>query len=168
MEYSQHIYEISGQIAEKDTELAGIFDRILGGLAEKGLFNQTSKSKNSERSDLHNTKISDIVNILDQFGKMNIIPGEPNSPCLPFCVCCAFDKWQSNKGFRGIAGKTIAYWLSCPDVNRGTLILTFAWDDVDFYEKYKPLFDRYTNDPRHTIAVVLITNRGISLQYLSR
>jgi len=154
------------QIAEKDEKLARLFreftDRLL----------QESKMKQGRLDngifDPLKIGIKDIL-IPDHDSKdFNIIPGEYDTLCLKMCVCFAFDKWQSKKGFNGIANKTIDYWLSCYRINKGTLILSYAWDDLDFIKKYKNRFDQYTLDPQHTVAVILVSSTGFSLQYINR
>lgn len=82
-------------------------------------------------------------------------------------VCKAFGKWNSKMGgFRGVGQYLLDDYLPNADNARGTvLILTFAWDEVDFIDKYKAAFDDYTRQSG-TICVILVTLRGISIQYL--
>lgn len=168
MENYQNIQDITRQIAERNEELGQIFENMIGDLIETNLTDQNPDSKLPVRSKPHQKNIDDIVSQSNRSGSINVIPGTSAAACHPYCLSFALDKWQSSKGFRGIANSTISYWLSCSSINRGTLIFSNAWDDVDFYEKYKYKFDQYTKDPQHTVAVILISSRGISLQYLNK
>jgi hypothetical protein len=55
--------------------------------------------------------------------------------------------------------------INCKKINQSILILSFSWDEIDFLERYKKIFDDYTNKGK-TICVVLITTEGDSIQYL--
>jgi hypothetical protein len=167
MENYQRIQDIFRQIAEKDEELGVLFDNIIRGLSETELSDRNSDSKQPVRSKSEQKKIEDIIYQSNRSKSINVIPGIPGFACHPHCVCFAFDKWNLSKGFHGITKRTISYWHSCSGINRGTLIFSNAWDEVDFNEKYKTQFDQYTKDPQHTVVVILISSRGISLQYIN-
>ena len=165
MENHQKIEEISRQIAEIDGELASLFDQIIRNMDFENRLNHNLDANNWIKPKRSRINIENIVSPIGGFDEINVIPGELNTSCHTYCACFAFDKWQSSIGFRGIASGAIDYWLTCPKINRGTLIFTSAWDDVDFFEKYKNRFDRYTQDPQHTVAVIFISSMGINLQY---
>ena len=74
-------------------------------------------------------------------------------------------------GFNKIAVKIKDYWLGCGDINCRTLVITDAWDNLNFYCRYKKSFDIYTstknrNNVKHTVAIILCGDYGFSLQYL--
>ena len=163
MEDYGSIDSIFRQIAEKDAELAGIFEGMI-----RDVIHANEGNSDSRESIWSKKRIEDIGNQISRHGNINVIPGSPGNSCQAYCVCFALDKWQASKGFRGIAQSTIEHWLSCFKINRGTLIFSSAWDNDDFIGKYKKSFDNYTNDPQHTVAVILISAQGISLQYLNR
>lgn len=165
METNQGVEEIFQQIAEKDEKLARLFREFT-----ERLLQESKKRQGSDDGILTpaKLKIKDISIPEIESREFNIIPSEYNSSCQNLCVCFAFDKWQSKNGFNGIANKAIDYWLSCYRINRGTLILSYAWDEIDFIKSYKNRFDRYTSDPQHTVAVVLVTASGFSLQYINK
>lgn len=167
MERFQSINDIRNKIAEKDEKLAGLFDDIIRNVVKE---NERSQEFDDIYPEIHKPRkaiIEDLLYPNRGYGAINVIPGENKTSCHSYCVCFAFDKWQYSKGFCGIARKAIDYWLSCAKINRGTLIFSYAWDDVDFSDKYKRPFDHYTNEDQHTVAVILISSRGISLQYLN-
>ena len=102
--------------------------------------------------------------------RANLIPSNKQAPCRKYCIGYAFNKWNSKSktepGFRKVATQMIDYWLGCSDVNRGTIILTSAWDEVDFKARFQNSFNNYAQKSDHTVAVVLITPSDLSLQYL--
>jgi hypothetical protein len=167
MEDYDGINKISRQIAEKDAELASLFDSIIGEVMHAQEERNNLENYGSRVAKQSKTIIEDIASRIKRYGNINVIPGSGSTSCHAYCMCFAFDKWQASKGFRGIAKSTIEYWLSCSKINKGTLILSYAWDEIDFIEKYKHAFDQYANEPTHTIAVILISSRGISIQYLN-
>jgi len=157
------IDNIFSQIAEKDAELARIFGDIIGEVIHSNEGNPYSRESRLSRK-----RMEEIENQINRYGNINVIPGKQGNSCQAYCVCFALDKWKASKGFWGMAHNTIEYWLSCFKINRGTLFISSAWDNDDFIGKYKISFDNYTNDPQHTVAVILISAQGISLQYLNR
>ena len=165
MDDYESIKKISRQIAEKDDELASLFGDIIGEMIDlRGRNENFGKYESGELNQSKRRK-EDTINRIGQHGNINVIPGITATSCQSYCVCLAFDKWQSSKGFRGIFTSVIDYWLACAKINRGTIIISYAWDDLDFTERYKKRFDHYASDHQHTIAVILISSNGISLQY---
>lgn len=167
MDDLESINKISGQIAEKDAQLATMFDDIIGDLMHENERNQDSFSRELGISGLSKIRLKNVVDQYSRINCINVIPGTQSRSCQDYCICFAFDKWQATKGFRGVIKSTIEYWLSCFKMNRGTLIFTYSWDGVDFNEKCKKSFDNYTKDSQHTVAVILISSIGVSLQYLN-
>lgn len=166
MDDLENINKITTQIAEKDAELASIFEDIISNLQHINESNQGSDIRDSRVS------IPSKIRSEHLFGRfasncVNVIPGSQSPFCRNYCICFAFDKWQASRGFKGITKSTNEYWLLCPRINRGTLIFSSAWDDDDFIEKYQKSFDNYAKDPQHTVAVILISTRGVSLQYIN-
>lgn len=164
--YREDIEKVRQQIAEKDRGLADLFNDLIKRIIDQKRREIIIDKEGDIRSNPIKITIDDIVNSNRGSGNMNIIPGEFGAACFEDCVCFAFDKWQSSKGFHGIAKKVIEYWLACSKINRRTLIISNAWDDIDFFDKYKRSFDKYAQDPTHKIAIVLVSSMGISLQYL--
>ena len=79
----------------------------------------------------------------------------------------AFNKWSSQLGgFKGIVDKTVDYWLQCFKINKGTIILTSAWDEKSFKERFKSKFDAYSSHSEKTVCIILLTSKGASIQYL--
>jgi len=167
MEDFESINKISGQIAEKDAELASLFDNIIGEVMHAQKERNNLENYGSRGAKQSKTILEDIAFRIKRHGNINVFPGSGSTFCHAYCMCFAFDKWQASKGFRGIAKSTIEYWLSCSKINRGTIILSYAWDEIDFFEKYKHAFDQYAKEPSHTVAVILISSREISIQYLN-
>jgi len=171
----KYVNDMLGRISKNSRDVAGVLEEIFGRLKEisvevepmrmdrDGFEEQiTNRKKRSLNKDLG--EALDIV--ADRIGKINMIPGEPGN-CYPMCICKAFGKWNSRKyGFKGIAEKTIDYWLSCSEVNRDTIIFTNAWDEIDFNQRYRKHFDSQTNNPDKTVCVILVTSQGFSIQYL--
>ena len=165
--------DILKRISNKNEKLAEICNIILNSLIE--LESLRMDRENSEMQTLGKRKrqlIDDVSKAVDRLAdglnnnNINMIPGEPSTSCYPICISKAFDKWGAINGFKGVAERTITYWLSCSKVNQGTLILTFAWDEIDFMQKLKEQFDGYANNPDKTVCVILITSQGFSIQYL--
>lgn len=167
MENYQNIEQISNQIAEKNEKLAWIFREFIVRIIEECEKLRKLDENNPKKSKASILLTEDILAKSSEDGKINVIPSDYRASCQSLCVCFAFDKWNASKGFKGVSKKMIEYWLSCSKINKGTLIFSFAWDGVDFVDNYKTQFDQYTIDPEHTVAVILYTSRGISLQYLN-
>ena len=113
----KNINDIMDRISEISPDLAVVVEEIFGRLKELSDDNSEHNSRDLE-------KILDRIS--DRIGNINMIPGMPGS-CHKLCISKAFGKWNSRKnGFKGIVEKTIAYWMSCSEVNRDTIILTNA------------------------------------------
>jgi len=165
---NNNIEQIYQEISQVDEELARIFrefDEI-----SFDSFGMNRASADDFGSNIPTKTIKDKYNDLfnklaGHIGDINIIPGGIVGECHPICLCNALDKWQSKNGFKGIAERVIALWISCFNINRKTLVFTFAWDELDFIEKFKEKFDNYASQGR-TICIILVTLNGMSLQYL--
>lgn len=168
MEANQEIKKIFQQIAEKDEKLARLFDDFANRIYQESALNRDTDNVNIGKLKSRRLYPEDVLDKSSENGKINVIPSDYDADCQSYCICFAFDKWQSSNGFKGVVNKAFDYWFSCFKVNRGTLIFSYAWDDVDFNEKYKNRCDQYTRDQQHTVAIVLITSKGFSLQYLNR
>ena len=100
--------------------------------------------------------------------RVNIIPEGNPDRCQRIGYASMIDKWGSTKGFNGICKKLITYWLKCSKTNRTTIILTTAWDEIDFsqnkVENYRERFDSYASE--HNIIVILISLAGFSICYM--
>ena len=168
--------DLLGRLGECNKDFAGIFDDILKEMKELstevdptegdgGYFDKqiTNRKKGSLAKDLGEA----IAVVADRIGNINMIPGEPGNCCYPFCISKAFGKWNSHKyGFKGIAKKIISYWKSCAEINEITLIITFAWDELDFNQNFRKNFDLRTSNYNKTVCVILATSQGFSIQYL--
>lgn len=171
-----NIRDILGRLSEKSGNIARVFEDILGELKElsteveplridRGGFERqiSGGRKRSLIKDLG----SAIESVVERIEEINLIPGEPGN-CYPLCICKAFGKWNSRKyGFKGIAEKTIAYWDNCYKINRHTVIFTFAWDEIDFNQNYRKIFNTHTADQNKTVCIILVTSQGFSIQYLN-
>lgn len=165
-----NIESIFEKIAEVDSELARIFRDVAENLIPENIeIDQVYEGENIFRYPGSNTesnseKIIDIIS--SNYPLVNIIPGNTPGLCMPICICNAFGKWNSRKtGFKGIADKLYEYWMACP-INRSTLIFTLAWDQIDFNDSFKRIFDIETNNNGKHICVVLFHLSGFSLTYL--
>lgn len=168
MRNQETIERISKQIAEKDKQLSRLFDEFIERIIQESEYKKISSNHEQKNSTVGILVPGDILINSDVEQNINIIPSTNINGCKPNCVCFAFGKWNSSKGFKGVTARTIAYWLSCSKINNGTLIFTYAWDEIDFIENYKNHFDKYTSDNQHTVAVILCTAGSISVQYLNR
>lgn len=166
-----NIEDILRRISEKSEELADIFGSVAGRILEE--LSSDEGSNDNERGKLKSPlkEMPTIANrIVDgTFGRtpINIFPGGIPGICHRVFICKAFGKWNSFKsGFKGTAKYlTTDYFKNCGKINNSILILTFAWDQLDFIEQFKDKFDIYTNQNK-TICVVLVTTEGFSIQYL--
>ena len=150
------------RVSRTNTNIADILEEIFGRMKE------ITKRRDSYRNKQKiNENLDRAIEILtDRIENINMIPGVPGS-CYPICITKAFGKWNSRKyGFKGMAEKTINYWLSCSDINKDTIIFTNAWDQIDFNENFLNHFDSHSKQPDKTVCVILVTSQGFSIQYL--
>ncbi len=166
-----NIDEIFSRIVEKDRELAGILGNFAERFLEETHYNNEEIDGNHKRSKRQLRDYPKLANgIIDRITngtQINLYPSDLIGKCHPICVCKAFGKWNSYKlGFKGTAKYLLNnYFKGCGKINKSILIFTFAWDELDFLEKFKEEFDNYTRQGK-TICVVLITLNGMSIQYL--
>jgi hypothetical protein len=168
---NESINAIYKKIGRKNEELAEIFRRISGALSENQFRNDEQTDDKQSKPDKFEKdlkkKAKKAVSDATAGTQINLYPSEVKGDCHPECVCYAFGKWNSYKtGFKGVA-KYLSekYMINCKKINQSILILSFSWDEIDFLERYKKIFDDYTNKGK-TICVVLITTEGDSIQYL--
>ena len=171
----KNINDILGRISEKNRDIAGVLEEIFGTLKEiavevepmrtdRGGFDEQISNRKKINLNKDFGKAVDIV--ADKIGNINMIPGVPGN-CYPLCISKAFGKWNSRKyGFKGIAERTIDYWLTCSKVNRDTIIFTNAWDEIDFNQNFRKRFDSQTSNSDKTVCVILATSQGFSIQYI--
>ena len=158
------IDNIFSEIAQEDERLGKLFKDIMERL-------NLIREKIEDREKFQSVIQSEIKKEVGRLaGSINLIPSSRQGRCRKYCLSLAFNKWasKSNKkpGFKVVADKTIDYWLACSNVNRGTIIFTSAWDEVDFQSNYLNSFSNYSKQPNHTVAIVLVTPKDVSLQYL--
>jgi hypothetical protein len=165
----KNIEEITKQIAERDPGLAEIFRVIAGQLIEEPSSLEDRTYENSSGSKGLGEKIKEkgakIIKEYSNSTSINLIPSDVKGTCHTECICFAFDKWRTQGGFYGIVERIKEYWLICPN-NLKTIIFTTAWDEIDFIEKFKPLFDFRTRNSGKMICVVLVGLNGNSVTYL--
>ncbi|MCX6152620.1 MAG: hypothetical protein NT007_00510 [Candidatus Kapabacteria bacterium] len=162
--------EICSRIMKKDDILAQIFNELAAALSEEinsdhgGFDNQHQIDQSAKNLPKLANEISNRILNGD---KINIYPGGFPGKCHSVCVCKAFGKWNSYKyGFKGTAKYLVEeYFVNCLKINQSILILTFAWDELDFIEKFKDKFENYIKQGK-IICVVLVTINGFSIQYL--
>jgi len=168
------INSIVSSVASKDKSLAELLTRIFGDLQEISTEVETIRlDRKGFEEQINNRKgrnltkdLDHVINrIADSIQRINMIPGVP-SACYELCISMAFDKWGSKNGFKGIVNQTISYWLACTQINKITLILTSAWDEVDFIQNYKHHFDAQSGSQDKTVCVILVTSNSFSIQYL--
>jgi len=148
-------------VSNSDGIVEGIIGEILG---EIGRLNQRTGDKISPGAF---TKIADECFNRNVDGRsINTYPEGKPSNCHPLCVCNAFGKWNSYKnGFKGTAKYLIEkYFKACGHTNRNVIILTFAWDEIDFNERFKTHFDNYVAQGK-SISVILLTSQDITIPY---
>jgi hypothetical protein len=160
---NNEIYQVLRLVGEKKYEIV----EILGDIAPKLIVEIAKYNRRfySELAELNypskdlKLKAREIVD--------NCVAACQSDESQSISVCKAFGKWHSKMGgFRGVGQFLLDDYLPNGDNARGTvLILTFAWDEVDFIDKYKAAFDNFTSKAG-TICVILVTLRGISIQYL--
>ena len=168
MEPFQDIIEIRQQIAEKDSKLAMLFDDFVLRIIQERELKIRANPMKPVTSKKVRLNANNILDKESEDGKMNVIPSDFSRVCQSHCLCFALDKWQSSRGFKGVANEVFDYWSHCYKINQGTLIFSYAWDDFDFIEKYKKRFDQYVIDPQHTVVVILVSSMDISIQYFNK
>lgn len=168
------INSIVDSVASKNRRLSELLARIFKDLQEISTEVETIRLDHKDfEEQINNRKgrsltkdLDDVIDeIADSIQSINIIPGL-SGDCHELCISKAFDKWSSKNGFKGIANKTISYWLACTQINKDTLIFTTAWDEIDFIQKYKQHFDAQSRSQNKTVCVILATSNSFSIQYL--
>lgn len=160
------IREVKGKIAQVDENLAGLFE----GVAEVILMAEDKKREKGSSEPIDSKDIQGIIRG-NLAGGINTVPfGVPKDECFKMCLVIAFGLINSKYGFNKIAVNMKDCWLRCKEVNCGTLIITNAWDNPDFYRRYKESFDTFSssknrNNVKHTVAIVLYGDYGFSIQY---
>jgi len=131
--------------------------------------NNPSEPSNKSQED----KLKDLRNLLDSNhgGKaMNLFPSNNKIVCHSFCLAIATKKFDKPRkglesGFKGLFMELAAYWFSCLNVNRKTLILTTSWDNQSFEENYKNIIDRFTEVHNKNVFIVELGPTGAFLRY---
>ena len=170
-----NIRDILGRLSKISGDVARVFEEIFGELKkistevepmriDRGGFDEQIFNRKKRNLNKDFGEAIDVV--ADRIGNINMIPGVPGN-CYPLCISKAFGKWNSRKyGFKGIAERTIDYWLTCSKVNRDTIIFTNAWDEIDFNQNFRKRFDSQTSNSDKTVCVILATSQGFSIQYI--
>ena len=118
-------------------------------------------------------KLKDLRNQLDSNngqGTMNLFPSNNKGACHPFCVAIAIKKFDKPRkglesGFKGLILEMAAYWFSCLNINRNTLILTTSWDNQSFEENYKTIIDQFTRVHNKNVYIIEVGPTGGFLRY---
>ena len=118
-------------------------------------------------------KLKDLRNRYDSGNRqstMNLYPSDSKGSCHSFCLAIAnkkFDKPRKGleSGFKGIMLEMAAYWFSCLNVNKKTLILTSTWDNELFGENYKNIIDQYTRVHNKRVFIVEVGPTGFFPRY---
>ena len=128
---------------------------------------------NKEKARSIEDKLKDLRNRYDsrngQF-TMNLYPSDRKGSCHSFCLAIAnkkFDKPRKGleSGFKGIMLEMAAYWFSCLNVNKQTLILTSTWDNDIFDENYKNIIDQYTRVHNKRVFIIEVGPTGFFPRY---
>jgi hypothetical protein len=173
--------EISGivkQVYEKDKDLAILIEDLFKCIQNnfERLFDRHDMFSELETADytVRDIKTKEIFDCFDGRDWVLTYPSEKSEicPCKPYFVGVAFGPWQSKNGFSGAAKRAMEYWLACFNENRGTVILTDAWDSSNFRTQYEDAFNFYTNGcskenkKRHTVCAIFFGRERISIEYL--
>ena len=118
-------------------------------------------------------KLKDLRNQLDSNngqGTMNLFPSDKTGACHSFCVAIAIKKFDKPRkglesGFKGLILEMAAYWFSCLNVNRNTLIFTTSWDNQSFEENYKNIIDQFTRVHNKNVYIIEVGPTGGFLRY---
>ena len=145
-------------LARVDRSLADIFHSIWEGMRDIGWKGEFSKKVFSHS----------IERFVDRERNIRIVPSTKNIEFHEISIGKAFDKWRSQKGFKGIIENVINYWNSSKHHDYVTLVYTSSWDELDFNIRYKDEFDKYVNNTGRTVCVILLTSNTCSVQYLNR
>ncbi len=137
-------------------------DRRSINLPTDGLGHIAGDSQNEE---IHFPSIASIVSHCALHDNISILPTRRPEGCKEYCVVASFAQWNAPDGFCALSDQVLRLWLEFSKVNKGTLFLTAAWDEIDFSQRYRPLFDHYSRSPHH-VAVILVSTTGFSPVYL--
>jgi len=135
-------------------------------------YDEISKSVGSKNQGIED-KLKDLRNQLDSNNgrsTMNLFPSNNKGACHSFCVAIAIKKFDKPRkglesGFKGLILEMAAYWFSCLNINRDTLILTTSWDNQSFEENYKNIIDQFTRVHNKYVYIIEVGPTGGFLRY---
>ena len=135
-------------------------------------YDDSMKSVSLENPNIEE-KLKDLRNRLDSNhgrSNMNLFPSNNKGACHPSCVAIAIKKFDKPRkglesGFKGLILEMAAYWFSCLNINRNTLILTMSWDNQSFEENYKNIIDQFTRVHNKNVYIIEVGPTGGFLRY---
>jgi hypothetical protein len=68
-------------------------------------------------------------------------------------------------GFKGTMMKLIACWFTCIEINKENLLLTADWNQREFDELYKPIFEAYCKKYNKKAYIVVVSDSFTYLAY---
>lgn len=157
--------EIGRIITRADEGLASLFKRIIDGITEVDDINKREGSP-------YDNKGKAIEDFFRNTRNINTIPfGKPTTNCYEECVAIALKSFKTSYSFSKAITQIKNYSINCGETNCRILIVTDHWDRYIFDRDHKEFFDSYTskrnkNNVKHTVAIVLYGNHGVSIQYL--
>lgn len=153
-------------------DILGSYDAKLGELFHRmarPMLKELCYGRERNKSGLLPTISGSLVDIdqLEADG-INIIPSDSKGACHESCIVIADGEWKNKaNSFLNRSKELVTHWLACFNVNKRTLVFTHSWDEQSFNRNCRVDYDNYANN-HHTIAVILMTSTGPSVQYLGK
>ena len=153
-------------------EILGRYDAELGELFHgiaRPILEELCHGREREKSGLLLT-IGEVVADINNRGhdRINVIPGDTKTGCHESCIVYADGEWKNKaNSFLNRSKKLVTHWLACFNVNKRTLVFTHSWDEQSFNRNCRVDYDNYANN-HHTVAIILMTSAGPSIQYLGK
>jgi len=154
---------VEGILERYDVELGELFHRISRSMQEELCYERERK-----KSGLLPTMGEGVAEVDENGNRINVIPSDTKTGCHESCIVYADGEWKNKaNSFLNCSKKLVTYWLECFNMNKRTLVFTYSWDEQSFNRNCRVDYDNYANN-HHTIAIILMTSTGPSIQYLGK
>jgi len=155
---------VEGILERYDAKLSELFHRMARPMME-----ELCHGREEKQSGL-STTMGRILADISQFetDRINVIPSDSKGACHESCIVYADGEWKNKaNSFLNRSKELRSHWIRCFYENRRTLVITHSWDEQSFNRNRREDFDNYVIN-HHTVAVILMTSAGPSIQYLGK
>lgn len=156
--------KVEGILEKYDPQLGELFHRIMRPILEEVCYSR--KKETTTLIPAINGSLVDIFGL--EADRINMIPSDTKGGCHENCIVYADGEWKNKaNSFLNRSNELYSYWLECFNVNKRTLVFTHSWDEHSFNRNCKVKYDNYAGN-HHSVAVILMTSTGPSIQYLGK